>query len=337
MVRVAINGFGRIGRMVFRAGYKNRRIKFVAVNDLTDCKTLAHLLQHDTVHGPLPEKVVPLNSHLKVGKSKVLVISEKDPTKLPWKKLNIDIVVESTGIFRDPKDAEMHLKAGAKKVIVSATLKPKDKKPAKNSSTIVLGANEKTYKKKTHNILSNASCTTNNVAPLLRIIHEHIGIKRCLFNTIHGYTASQNLVDGPHKDLRRSRAAAVNIIPTTTSADKAAAETIPALKGKIRGFAFRVPVVNGSVTEFTIETKRAVTEDEVNRLMKKMAKGKYKSIIEYSEGELVSSDIIGNPHSAIFDSKLTTVVDKKFLQIVAWYDNEWGYSNRLVELIQHVG
>ena len=336
VINVAINGFGRIGRMVYRAAYKNKKINIVAVNDLTDTKTLANLLKYDSVHGALSEDVGFTKDQLIIGRKKIKVFSEKDPSVLPWGKLKIDVVVESTGFFRDPKDAEAHLKAGAKKVIVSATLKSKDDKKAKNAVTLIRGVNEKTCKKE-HTIISNASCTTNNVTPILKVIHQKFGIKRCFFNTIHGYTSSQRIVDGPHKDLRRARAAAINIVPTSTSADTAAVQAIPELKGRIRGFAFRVPVVNGSVTDFTIETIKPVDIKLVNKAMKKAANGAMKGVIEYSERELVSTDIIGNPHSAIFDSKLTTVVDKKFLQIVAWYDNEWGYSNRLVEMIMEVG
>ena len=336
MVNVAINGFGRIGRLVLRIGVKEKGLNFVAVNDLTDPKTLAHLLKYDSVHGTLSEDVGFTKDQLIVGRKKIKVFSEKDPSVLPWGKLKIDVVVESTGFFRDPKDAEAHLKAWAKKVIVSATLKSKDDKKAKNAVTLIRGVNEKTCKKE-HTIISNASCTTNNVTPILKVIHQKFGIKRCFFNTIHGYTSSQRIVDSPHKDLRRARAAAINIVPTSTSADTAAVQAIPELKGRIRGFAFRVPVVNGSVTDFTIETIKPVDIKLVNKAMKKAANGAMKGVIEYSERELVSTDIIGNPHSAIFDSKLTTVVDKKFLQIVAWYDNEWGYSNRLVEMIEEVG
>ena len=335
MVNVAINGFGRIGRMVYRAGHKDKKMNVVAINDLTDTKTLAHLLKYDSVHGQFNEKVSFDDKMLIIGRKKIKVFAEKNPKKLPWKRLKIDVVLECTGRFRDPNDAALHLKAGAKKVLVSATLKPKGKSN-KSATTIVSGVNQKS-RTKYHNIVSNASCTTNNVAPILKVIEDAVGIKRCLFNTIHGYTSSQRIVDLPHKDLRRARAAAVNIIPTSTSADKAAADTIPTLKGKIRGFAFRVPVVNGSCTEFTIETMKSVTEEQINRFMKKSTNGPMKGIIQYSEEELVSSDIIGNPHSAIFDSKLTTVVDGKFLHVVAWYDNEWGYSNRMVDMIKFIG
>lgn len=337
VINVAINGFGRIGRMVFRAGYKDKKINFVAINDLTDAKTLAHLLKYDSVHGNLTETVTANDSTISIGNKKIQVLAEKDPKNLPWKKLKVDIVLESTGRFTDPYKAAGHLQAGAERVIISAPCKCEaDKVCPINTATIVLGVNDKTYNKKTHKIISNASCTTNCVTPVLKVIQDHIGVKRCYFTTIHAYTASQNLVDGPSKNLRSARAAAVNIIPHSTGADVAAVEAIPELQGKVKGLAFRVPVLDGSVTDFTIETEKEVTVQEVNNLFKKQASEKMKGIIEYSEKELVSSDIIHNPHSAIFDSKLTEVVDRKILKIVAWYDNEWGYSMRVVDLIKRL-
>ena len=338
VINVAINGFGRIGRMGFRAGYKDRKLNIVAVNDLTDNKTLAHLLKYDSVHGLLPEKVGYTDSQLAVGRNKVHVLAEKDPAKLPWKKLKIDVVVESTGFFTDPVKAAAHLDAGAKRVIISAPCKCEAEKVCPtNTATLIMGVNEHLYDKKTHRVVSNGSCTTNCVAPVLKVVQDHIGIKRCFFTTIHAYTSTQKLVDGPYKDLRRARAAAINIIPTSTGADMAAVEAIPELQGKVRGLAFRVPIVNGSVTDFTIETNRDVTAEEVNALFKKIAANKMKSIVEYSEGELVSTDIIHNPHSAIFDAQLTAVVDRRILKVVAWYDNEWGYSCRMVDMIKVVG
>jgi glyceraldehyde 3-phosphate dehydrogenase len=336
MINVAINGFGRIGRMLVRVAHNNKNINFVAVNDLTDTKTLAHLFKYDSVHGTFPEKVSFTNNSLTIGKRKIKVLAEKDPSKLPWKDLKIDVVVESTGRFRDPIKAAAHLTAGAKKVLLSATFKSENGKIPSHAITLVSGVNEHKYIKKKHTIISNASCTTNNVAPLLKLIQNKIGIKRCSFSTIHGYTSSQKIVDLPHKDLRRARAAAINIVPTSTSADIAAITTIPSLKGKIRGFAFRVPIPNGSVTEFTIETNKQVTKEKVNALFATAAKGKLKRIIEYATTDLVSTDIIGNSHSTIFDSKLTTVIDNKFLHIVAWYDNEWGYSNRMADMIKFI-
>lgn len=323
--------------MVLRAGWNDKKINFVAVNDLTDNKTLAHLLQFDSVHGIFEEKVAANKEFLHIGKKKIRVFSEKDPEKLPWKKMKIDVVVESTGKFVDPVKAATHLKAGARKVIISAPCKCEAEKVCPtNTITLVLGVNDKAYQKKNHHIISNASCTTNCVAPILKVVQDHIGVKRCFFTTIHAYTASQNVVDGPYKDLRRARAAAVNIIPTSTGADEAAVEAMPELRGKVRGLAFRVPVLDGSVTDFTIETERDVTEQQVNALFKKVSANSFRKIIQYSEGDLVSSDIIHNPHSAIFDAKLTNVVDRRILKIVAWYDNEWGYSSRVVDMIKVV-
>ncbi len=335
-INVAINGFGRIGRMVLRAAWPDKKINIVAINDLTDNKTLAHLLKYDSVHGVFAEEVGFSDSLLVIGKKKVKVLAEKEPAKLPWKELKVDVVVESTGRFTRPADAAQHLTAGARKVLVSAPCKCEENICPTDTVTLVMGVNEKTYNRKKHDIISNASCTTNNVAPVLKVIQDAIGIKRCFFSTIHAYTADQHLVDGPHKDLRRARAAAMNIVPTSSGADIATVEAIPELRGKIRGFAFRVPVADGSVTDFTIETEKPVTEEEVNELFKKAAQGKYKGIIQYSEGELVSSDIIDNPHSAIVDSKLTKVVDRKILKVVAWYDNEWGYSSGMVEMIKWI-
>jgi glyceraldehyde 3-phosphate dehydrogenase len=334
-INVAINGFGRIGRMVFRAAMNDRMINVVAVNDLTDNETLAHLLKYDSVHGKLKEDVTFSDSVLKVGKKEIKVFSERDPANLPWKKLKIDVVVESTGFFRDPVKAATHLTAGAKKVIISAPCKCEAKTVCPtDTTTIVLGVNQKGYKKKKHNIVSNASCTTNCVAPILKVLEDNIGIKRCFFTTIHAYTADQRIVDGPHKDLRRARAAAQNIVPTSSGADVATVQAIPSLSGKLRGSAIRIPIPDGSITDFTIEMNKDVTVEKINKLFKKQAMGRFKGIIEYSEDNLVSTDILGNPHSAIFDSKLTKVVDRKFLKIVAWYDNEWGYSCRMVDLIK---
>jgi len=334
VINVAINGFGRIGRMVYRAAYKDKKINIVAVNDLTDNKTLAHLLKYDSVHGVLDENVGFTKDMLVVGKKKIPVFEEKDPEKLPWRKLKVNVVIESTGHFTNPVNAAAHLKAGASRVLISAPCKCEKNVCPVNTTTLVLGVNEKNFKRSKHRVISNASCTTNNVAPVLKLINDAVGIKRCFFSTIHAYTATQRIVDGPHKDLRRARAAAVNIIPTSTGADKATVEAIPELKDKIKGIAFRVPIPNGSVTDFTIEVSKNITPEGINKLFKKAANGKLKGIIEYSERELVSSDIMTNPHSAIFDSKLTEVVDKKILKVVAWYDNEWGYSNRLVDVIK---
>ena len=337
-INVAINGFGRIGRMVYRAAMRDRKINVVAINDLTDNKTLAHLLKYDSVHGVLSEKVGFSNNTLIVGKKKIPIYAEKDPAKLPWKKLKVDVVVESTGRFTNPYKASAHLNAGAKRVLISAPCKCEaDQVCPTNTATIVLGVNDNNFKKDMHRIISNASCTTNCVAPVLKIIQDHIGVKRCFFTTIHAYTSTQRMVDSPHKDLRRARAAAVNIIPTSTGADVAAVQAIPELRGKVRGLAFRVPIPDGSVTDFTIETERDVTVEEVNGLFKHVASKHMKGVIEFSDSDLVSSDIVGNPHSAILDSKLTEVVDRRVLKLVAWYDNEWGYSSRMVDMIKLIG
>ncbi|MBI2669071.1 type I glyceraldehyde-3-phosphate dehydrogenase [Candidatus Woesearchaeota archaeon] len=335
MINVAINGFGRIGRMVFRAGWGDKNINFVAINDITDNQTLAHLLKYDSVFGKFQEEVGYTDSMLTVGKKKILVLAEKEPEKLPWKKLKVDVVVESTGKFVDPEKAAVHLKAGARKVLISAPCKCEAEKVCPiNTATLVLGVNHHRYNKKVHHIISNASCTTNCVAPVLKVVQDEIGVKRCYFTTIHAYTADQHLVDGPHKDLRRARAAALNVVPTSSGADVAAVEAIPELQGKVRGLAFRIPVADGSVTDFTIETDRDVTIEEVNKIFKKAASTKYKQIIQYTEEPMVSSDIIHNPYSAIYDAALTNVVDRRILKIVAWYDNEWGYSCRMVDMIK---
>lgn len=336
MINVAINGFGRIGRMVLRAGWNDKKLNFIAVNDLTDTKTLAHLLRQDSVHGRFPEEVGFQDGYLRVGKKKIKVLAEKDPRRLPWKKLKIDGVVESTGRFTQPEEAALHLQAGARKVLLSAPCKCEGKVCPLNTTTLVWGVNQQTYRRKFHHVVSNASCTTNCVAPVLKVLQDTIGIKRCFFTTVHAYTADQNLVDGPHKDLRRARTAGVNIVPTSSGADIATIEAIPALRGKIRGFALRVPVADGSLTDFTLEMEREVTGEEINKLFQEQAQKKYKGIIQYSEEEIVSSDIIHNPHSAIFDAKLTKVVDRKFLKIVAWYDNEWGYSCRMVDMLKFI-
>ena len=263
MVKVAINGFGRIGRMFLRASSQNSKIKVVAINDLTNTKVLSHLLKHDSVHG-IFEKVTANSNSITVNKKSIPVFAEKDPAELPWKKLKVDVVVESTGHFVDPYKAAVHLRAGAKKVVISAPCKCEgDKTCPINTTTLVLGVNHNLYDKKKHHIISNASCTTNCVAPILKVVQDHIGVKRCFFTTIHAYTSTQKMVDGPAKDLRRARAAAINIIPTSTGADVAAVEAIPELRGKVRGLAFRVPVPNGSVTDFTIETNKEVTVEEV--------------------------------------------------------------------------
>jgi len=326
-IRVAINGFGRIGRQVLQAGYKDKNIEFVAVNDLTDTKTLAHLLKYDSVYGIFPGKIEAKNNSLIIEGKEVKVLIEKEPEKLPWKKLNIDVVVESTGFFTDREGAQKHLKAGAKKVLISS--------PGKNPDfTIVKGVNEHLYDKKKHHIVSNASCTTNCLAPIVKVLNDNFKVKRGFMVTAHAYTADQRLVDAPHKDLRRSRSAAVSIIPTTTGAAKTVAEVIPELKNKLDGFAWRVPVPCGSIVEFTCEIEKETTIEKINWLFNEVSKYHLKGILQYTEDPIVSHDILKNPNSCIFDALLTNVIDKTFVNVTGWYDNEWGYSNRIIDVIK---
>lgn len=329
-IRVGINGFGRIGRNFYRAIIASGAdIEIVGVNDLTDNKTLAHLLKYDTVLGRFPLSVDFDDENIIVDGKKIRALAERDPASLPWKELGADIVIESTGFFTDATKAKAHLEAGAKKVIISA--------PAKNEDgTFVVGVNHEQYDAATQHIISNASCTTNCLAPVAKALNDSIGIERGLMTTIHAYTGDQNLQDGPHKDLRRARAAAQNIVPTSTGAAKAVALVLPELKGKLDGFALRVPVITGSATDLTFTASREVTVDEVNAAVKAAAEGPLKGILEYVEDEIVSSDIVTNPHQSIFDSKLTKV-SGDLVKIIAWYDNEWGYSNSLVALTTYVG
>ncbi len=321
MIKIAINGFGRIGRMVFRAGLKDDNIQFVALNDLTDTKTLAHLLKYDSTHGKL-EGVSHTPNSLIINGKEIPVYKEKDPSALPWKKHEVDVVVESTGFFTSVDKANLHIKAGAKKVIISA--------PGKGDVfTIVKGVNEHTYKGE--KIVSNASCTTNSLAPIVKVLDDNFGLENGFMTTIHAYTADQRIVDGPHSDLRRARAAATNIVPTTTGAAKAVTIVLPHLKGKLDGQAIRVPVVDGSLTDFTCNLKKEVSVDEINSLLKNVSENELKNVIEYSEEPLVSSDIIGNTHSCIVDG-LSTMVSGKTVKISAWYDNEVGYSNRVIDV-----
>ena len=329
MINVAINGFGRIGRLVLRAGIKDKSINWVAVNDITDAKTLAHLFKYDSVHRRYKGTVDHTDDSLIIDGKKVMVLSVLDPEKLPWKDLNIDVVVESTGKFTDKEGAEHHIKAGAKKVLIIA--------PAKNHDiTIVMGVNENMYDKNKHHIISNASCTTNCLAPVVKILHDNFKVKRGFMTTIHAYTADQKLVDAPHKDLRRARHAALSIIPTTTGAAKAVAEVIPELKGKLDGLAFRVPVATGSVTDFVCELEKSATKEEINKSFEQASK-KLKGILEYTNEPLVSADIITDPNSSIFDSELTYVIGGTFVKVVAWYDNEWGFSERMIDVIKLIG
>ncbi|MBS1266424.1 MAG: D-erythrose-4-phosphate dehydrogenase [Candidatus Woesearchaeota archaeon] len=326
MVKVAINGFGRIGRQVFQAGHKD--IDFVAFNDLTDTQTLAYLLKYDSVHGKFDGTIKAQKDGLEINGKFIKVFAEKDPENLPWKDIGVDIVVESTGFFRDRKGASKHLTAGAKKVLISA--------PAKEADfTIVMGVNEHDYDKEKHNIVSNASCTTNCTAPVVKVLHDNFGVEQGLLTTTHAYTGNQRLLDAPHrKDPRRGRHAAINMVPTTTGAAVAVTQVIPALKGKLDGIAVRVPIPDGSLTDFVCTLKKQTSAEEINSLFKNVANHHLKNLVEYTEDPIVSRDIIHNPHSAIFDSKMTKVIDGKLVKVLAWYDNEWGYSNRMVDVIK---
>ena len=330
-IKVGINGFGRIGRNFFRAVAKRGAdIEIIAVNDLTDAKTLAHLLKYDSVHGRLDADVKATDGGISVDGKTIKVLAERDPGALPWGSLGADIVIESTGLFTDRDKAEKHLAGGAKKVIISAPATSED-------ITIVMGANDDLYDPAKHNVISNASCTTNCVVPLAKVLKESFGIEKGLMTTCHAYTNDQNLLDLPHKDLRRARASAVNIVPSSTGAAKATALAIPELKGLLDGFALRVPVPDGSVTDLVCVLSREVTKDEVNAAFEKAAAdGPLKGYLKYTEDPIVSSDIVGDPHSCVFDSQLTMAIGN-LVKVVGWYDNEWGYSNRLVDLVGLVG
>jgi glyceraldehyde 3-phosphate dehydrogenase (phosphorylating) len=330
-VRVGINGFGRIGRNVFRAAQaKQTDIEWVAVNDITDTTTLAHLLKYDSTYGPFPGgEVEATDDGIRVNGTHVKVLAERDPGALPWGDLGVDVVIESTGFFTDRENAAKHLDAGAKKVLISAPAKGED-------VTVALGVNfDEAYDKDRHHVISNASCTTNCLAPFARVIHDAVGIKHGLMTTIHAYTADQRLIDAPHKDLRRARAAAINLVPTSTGAAKAVGLVIPELQGKLHGFAVRAPVPTGSVVDLTFEAERETSVEEVNGAFKAVAdQGKLAGILAYSEEPLVSTDIVGNPFSSIVDGGLTAVIDGTLVKVVSWYDNEWGYSNRCVDVVQ---
>jgi glyceraldehyde 3-phosphate dehydrogenase len=329
-VKIGINGFGRIGRNFFRAALaKGSDLEIVAVNDLTDNKTLAHLLKYDSINGRLDADITFDESQIIVNGKPIKVFEEKDPANLPWGDLGVDIVIESTGRFTKSEDANKHITAGAKKVVISAPATGAD------VATLVLGVNEGTYDPAVHHIISNASCTTNCLAPLAKVFMDEFGIERGLMTTVHAYTADQNLQDGPHSDLRRARAAAHNIIPTSTGAAKALGLVIPELVGKLDGYALRVPVITGSITDLTVTATKPVTVESVNAAYKKAAEGPLKGILSYTEDEIVSSDIVGDPHSSIFDSKLTKVIGDQ-VKVASWYDNEWGYSNRLVDITEYV-
>jgi glyceraldehyde 3-phosphate dehydrogenase len=331
-VRVGINGFGRIGRNVFRAAQeRNADIEWVGVNDLTDAKTLGHLLKYDSVLGPYPGTVEVRDDALVIDGKELKVLAERDPAALPWGDLGADVVIESTGFFTKRDDAAKHLAAGAQKVIISAPATEPD-------VTVALGVNfDEVYDPEQHHIISNASCTTNCLAPVAKVLHELVGIERGLMTTIHAYTADQNLQDMPHKDLRRARAAAVNLIPASTGAAKAVGLVLPELKGKLTGFAVRAPVPTCSVVDLTVDVSRKSSVEEINEAFKAQADtGAFEGILRYTEDPIVSSDIVKTTHSAIFDSALTLVLDGTMVKVVAWYDNEWGYSNRCVELAQRV-
>jgi glyceraldehyde 3-phosphate dehydrogenase len=331
-VRVGINGFGRIGRNVFRAAHESGAdVEIVAVNDITDDETLGHLLKYDSVYGPFPGSVEVGDGALVIDGREVKALAERDPAALPWDDLGVDVVIESTGLFTKREDAAKHLEAGAKKVIISAPATEPD-------VTVALGVNfDDAYDPDSHDVISNASCTTNCLAPVAKVLHDSIGIERGLMTTIHAYTADQRLQDAPHKDLRRARAAAINLVPASSGAAKAIGLVIPELKGKLHGAAVRAPVPTGSVVDLTFQAARDTTVEEINEAVRSRAdSGALEGILAYTEDPIVSSDIVKNPFSSIFDAPLTTIIEGTFVKVVAWYDNEWGYSNRCVELAQKV-
>jgi glyceraldehyde 3-phosphate dehydrogenase len=330
-VRVGINGFGRIGKNVFRAAKaRGAEIEWVAVNDLVDPKTNAHLLKYDSILGPYQGSVAAKEGAIEVDGAEIRVLAERDPAALPWGDLGVDVVLESTGLFTDRENAAKHLDAGARKVLISA--------PATNPDvTVALGVNfDQAYDRDQHHVISNASCTTNCLAPVAKVLHDTVGIRHGLMTTIHAYTADQRLQDMPHKDLRRARAAAINLIPASTGAAKAIGLVIPELNGKLHGFAVRAPVPTGSVVDLTIETTRETGIDEVNAALKAAADGPMRGILEYTEDPIVSSDIVSNPASSIVDASLTAVMDGTMVKVISWYDNEWGYSNRVVDVLQRL-
>jgi glyceraldehyde 3-phosphate dehydrogenase len=329
-IRVGINGFGRIGRNVFRACLGESKLEFVAVNDITNSATLAHLLKHDSIHGTLKDEVKAEGDALVVGGKSVKVLAERDPSKLPWKSLGVDLVLECSGIFTERDKAAAHLTAGAKKVIVSAPSKGAD-------LTVCYGVNHTTYDPGKHHVLSNASCTTNCLAPVAKVLHETFGVKRGLMTTVHAYTNDQRILDLPHEDLRRARAAALSMIPTSTGAAKAIGLVIPALDGKLDGMAVRVPTPNVSLVDLTAELEKPATEKDVNAAIKAAAEGPLKGILHYCTEPLVSIDFNGSQYSSIFDSALTRVIDKNLVKVLSWYDNEWGFSSRMRDVSVYVG
>ncbi|WP_087972616.1 type I glyceraldehyde-3-phosphate dehydrogenase [Oceanobacillus rekensis] len=324
-VKVGINGFGRIGRNVFRQALSNDEVEIVAVNDLTDANMLAHLLKYDSVHGKLEQEISVNGSNIVVGGQEIKVLSERDPANLGWGDLGVEVVIESTGRFTKGEDAQKHIDAGAKKVIISAPANGED-------LTIVMGVNDDKYDASKHNIISNASCTTNCLAPFAKVLHDNFGIKRGLMTTIHSYTNDQQILDLPHKDYRRARAAAENIIPTTTGAAKAVGLVLPEINGKLNGMAVRVPTPDGSLVDLVAELDKNVTAEDINNALREAAAGPLKGVLEYSEDPLVSTDIIGNPHSSVIDGLSTMVMEDNLVKVVSWYDNEMGYSARCVDL-----
>ena len=328
-IKVGINGFGRIGRNIMRASMGDSGIDIVAVNDLTNAETLAHLLKYDSILGNLKADIAAKGDRITVNKDEFQVLTQKDPAQLPWKDLGVDIVFESTGLFTDRDNAAKHLTAGAKKVVITAPAKKPD-------LTVVLGVNETKYEPARHHIVSNASCTTNCLAPIAKVLHETFGIRKGWMTTVHSYTNDQNLLDLPHKDMRRARAAALSIVPTTTGAATAVGEVLPELKGRLDGIAMRVPTPNVSVVDLNALVDKKTTAEEVNAALREAADGPLKGLLAYSEAELVSIDFKGNPHSSIVDAPYTKVMDGDFVKVLSWYDNEWGYSNRCVDLLLKV-
>jgi glyceraldehyde 3-phosphate dehydrogenase len=330
-LKAGINGFGRIGRNVFRAAHAaGADIDWVGVNDITDNETLAHLLKYDSILGPFPGEVEATENGIVVDGDELRVFAERDPAALPWSDVGADVVIESTGLFTKREDAAKHLEAGAKKVIISAPATGPD-------VTLVLGVNDDAYDPQEHHVISNASCTTNCLGPVAKVLHETLGIERGIMTTIHAYTADQRLQDAPHKDLRRARAAAANLVPTSTGAAKAIGLVVPELDGKLNGIAVRAPVINGSVVDLVCEVGRPTTKEEVNEAFASKADtGSLEGILKYNEDPIVSSDIVRSPYSSVFDAPLTMVIDERLVKVVAWYDNEWGYSNRVVDLAQRV-
>ncbi len=329
-IKVGINGFGRIGRLVMRASLKNPDIQVVAINDLTDAKTNAHLFKYDSTFGLYPGSVEAVGNDVKIDGRTIKVFAEKEPAKIPWSSVGVEVVVESTGFFTEAEKAKGHLAGGAKKVVISAPAKGED-------ITICMGINDELYDPAKHTVISNASCTTNCLAPVAKVLDEAFGVKNGLMTTIHSYTNDQNLLDQRHNDLRRARAAAVSMIPSTTGAAKAIGLVLPQLKGKLNGCSIRVPTPDVSIVDLTATVSRAVTKEEVNEAFKKAAAaGKLKGFLQYCDEPLVSRDMLGNPHSSIFDATLTDVVDGTLVKVFAWYDNEWGYSNRVVDLVAHI-